>query len=207
VDAQTLLVVTLHGFGMEPEPMLPLTARLFGTGAAIASVQGPYQFFRDTRARDVGHGWVTNKRPEESIRLHQEMVTHVFNEVGGELGIPAGRRVLVGFSQPVSLNYRFAATYPGAVGGVIGICGGLPSDWEAGSYQDVRAALLHIARREDAFYPPGVTEGYAARLRLRADDVEFHLMDGGHQMPSKGDTIVEPWVRRVFGVTESGERS
>jgi phospholipase/carboxylesterase len=126
------------------------------------------------------------------------MVSHVLNEVGADFGIPAERRVLVGFSQSVSLNYRFAANCPASVRGVIGICGGLPGDWETGAYQPVSASLLHIARREDEYYAPGATTGYEERLRRRAGDVEFHLVDGGHQMPSAGKQIVGPWVKRVL---------
>jgi predicted esterase len=104
----------------------------------------------------------------------------------------------VGFSQPVGLNYRFAATHPAAVRGVIGICGGLPKNWEEGPYQRVEAALLHIARQEDEFYKPEATAHYPERLRLRASDVEFHLLEGGHRFPSKAGPLVERWIARVF---------
>ena len=126
------------------------------------------------------------------------MILHVAAEAGGEFGIPPERRLLVGFSQSVGLNYRFAGTHPGAVRGVVGICGGLPEDWDEGPYEPVTAAVLHIARREDQFYPPAVTERYAERLRQRAADVEFHLIDGGHQMPSRGGRIIEPWLSRIL---------
>ena len=62
----------------------------------------------------------------------------------------------------------------------------------------VTAAVLHIARRRDQYYPPSITEQYPERLRQRAADVEFHLIDGGHQMPSSGSRIVEPWLRRIL---------
>jgi predicted esterase len=58
--------------------------------------------------------------------------------------------------------------------------------------------VLHIARAEDEFYPPTVTERYSDRLRLRADDVEFHMLEGGHRFPSKAGPIVEKWIGRVF---------
>jgi phospholipase/carboxylesterase len=128
------------------------------------------------------------------------MVLDVAGEVEARLGIGRARRLLVGFSQPVSLNYRFAATHPAEVRGVIGICGGMPKDWEEANYQPVSAALLHLARREDEIFPPPVTEKYAARLRLRANDVEFHLLDGGHKFPSKAGPVAEPWLERVFRV-------
>jgi phospholipase/carboxylesterase len=126
------------------------------------------------------------------------MVLHAADEAGREFGIPSERRLLVGFSQSVGLNYRFAATHLEAVRGVIGICGGLPGDWDDGSYQPVTAAILHIARSGDEYYPPTVTRDYAERLRRRAADVEFHLIEGGHQMPSGGSRIVGPWLSRIL---------
>ncbi len=194
----TLLVLALHGFGGDPEIMLELTARLFERPVVMAALEGPYRFFRDTAAGTVGYGWITSRRPAESIRLHHEMVSHVLEEAGREHRIPPARRVLAGFSQSVSLNYRFAATFPEAIGGVIGICGGVPSDWETGAYRKVRAAVLHIAREDDEHYAAAVTERYAERLKQRAADVEFHLIPGGHQMPSSGKRIVGPWVNRVW---------
>jgi len=198
IDSTTVLVVTLHGFGQSPEIMLPLTEKMFGPHHAIASLQGPNQFFMDPKNMQVGYGWNTSRHAPASIRLHHDMVRHVLNEAGGEYGIPPERRILVGFSQPVSLNYRFAATFPGEVRGVVGICGGLPGDWETGVYQPVTAAVMHIARRDDEWYPPAVTEQYPERLRLRVMDLEFHLLEGGHHFPSKGDVIAEGWLKRIL---------
>ena len=171
---------------------------MLGPKHAIAAVQGPNQFYLSQASNQVGYCWITHRHAESSIRLHHEMLLHVLDEAGRRYGIPPERRLLVGFSQPVGLNYRFAATHPAAVRGVIGICGGLPKNWEEGPYQKTQAALLHIARREDEFYKPDVTEHYAERLRLRADDVEFHLLEGGHRFPSKAGPLVERWIARVF---------
>ena|SRR5579863_7033945 len=198
IDSQTLLVVTLHGFGQTPEVMLPLTEKMFGPHHVIAALQGPNQFFRERERMEVGYGWNTNRHAAASIRLHHDMVQHVLNDAGREFGIPLERRLLVGFSQPVSLNYRFVATFPGQVRGVVGVCGGLPGDWETGIFQPVSAAVLHIARRQDEWYPPAVTEQYADRLRLRVMDLEFHLLEGGHNFPSKGNVIVEGWLGRIL---------
>ena len=198
LNSDSILVVALHGFGANPETMLEHTARLFDERAVLAALQGPNQFFTDTTQREVGYGWVTSRHSSESIRLHRDLVMHVLHEAGSEFGIPPERRILVGFSQAVALNYRFAAACPKAVGGVLGICGGLPGDWESGSHHAISAAVLHIARSEDEYYPPAVTETFAGRLRQHAADVEFHLVEGGHAMPSKGNRIVAPWLERIL---------
>jgi predicted esterase len=198
IDARTPLVVTLHGFGGNPETMLRLTARLFDTPPVIVALQGPYQFFLEARRQEVGYGWITNRSPAESIRLHRDMVSHVLDEAGRQFGIPPAQRLLVGFSQAVALNYRLVATCPGIARGVIAICGGLPGDWDQGPYQAVSAAVMHIARRQDEYYPSNVTEHYAERLRRHAADVECHLIDGGHQIPSNGNRLVGPWLQRIL---------
>ena len=51
-----------------------------------------------------GTAVITNGRPAESIRLHHEMVLHMWDEAAGESGIPPQRRLVVGFSQSVGLN-------------------------------------------------------------------------------------------------------
>jgi predicted esterase len=178
--------------------MLRLTAGMMGPRHVIAAVQGPNQFFLSQGSQEVGYGWATHKHPDSSVRLHHDMLLHVLNEAGREYGIPASRRILAGFSQPVGMNYRFAATHPGEIRGVIGICGGIPRNWEEGPYHPVTAAVLHIARREDEFYKPEVTERYAERLRLRAADVEFHMLDGGHRFPSKARPIADAWLERIM---------
>jgi phospholipase/carboxylesterase len=194
---RSTLLVTLHGFGQTPEAILPLAARMMGEGHVVAALEGPNRFFLG-KPPDEGCGWVTTRHAGSGIRLHHEMVLHVLSEVGREYGIPPERRLLAGFSQPVSLNYRFAATHPDAIRGVIGLCGGLPGDWETGEYRPVKAAVLHVARREDEFYPPAVTEQYERRLRLRVGDVEFHLIEGGHRFPSKSNVMVEGWLGRIL---------
>lgn len=196
--AESALIVTLHGFSANPESMLRLTRILFGDNHWIAALQGPNQFFLNSASQEVGYAWITNQNPAPSIRLHHDMVRRVLHDVSTAHGIPVSRRILAGFSQPVGLNYRFAATFPDEIRGVAGICGGLPGNWERGPYGDVTAAVLHIATREDEFYPPAVTGQYEQRLKLRAADVEFHLFDGGHRMPASARSVVQSWMGRIL---------
>ncbi|MBI3696062.1 MAG: hypothetical protein HY238_14625, partial [Acidobacteria bacterium] len=178
VSERACLVIAVHGHAMTPGQMLRLTARLVGEEHFIASPQGPYQLWVKQDGQEqsaVAFHWSTRFEPEHSRRLHHDMILRVLEDVGR----PA---VLVGFSQSVSLNYRFVCTYPEAVRGVIAICGGIPGDWDHGPYEPTHAAALHITTREDEFYPPAVTERYPDRLRTRIHDVEFHMLEGGHRI-------------------------
>ena len=204
IGPRTVLVAALHGFGQNPEDMLSLTGGMVGPHQAIAAIEGPYGFFLGVGSDHVGYGWITSRHPVESIRLHQEMVRHVLEEAGHELAIPAERRVLLGFSQSVSLNYRFAAAHPDSVRGVAAICGALPGDWDDASPTPFRPSVLHIARTHDQFYPAERTEQYARRLRLRCDDVEFQLLPGGHRFPSRAGPIWENWLNRILACSGYG---
>lgn len=192
-SAQPLLIVALHGHGMTPEEMLDLVAPLAGPRHPIASLQGPYQFWTnpgDPARSRVAFNWNTNFEPQYSHRLHHDMILHVL----GELGLPA---VLLGYSQSVSLNYRFLCTYPNALRGAINICGGLPGDWDTAPYQKTTAAALHIATRDDQFYPPARTESYPGRLRTYISNVEFHMLEGPHRIPSAAGPILRDWLAKL----------
>jgi predicted esterase len=206
IGARTVLVAALHGFGQNPEDMLRLTRHMVGPHHAIAAIEGPYGFFLGTGSDKVGYGWITNRRPVESIRLHHEMVCHVLQEAGSEVAIPAERRVLLGFSQAVSLNYRFAEAHPDSVRGVTALCGALPGDWDDARPGRIPPAVLHIARTHDEFYPAERTEQYARRLRLRCDDVEFQLLEGGHRFPSRAGPLWDAWLARISAPNQSRDR-
>jgi predicted esterase len=200
VDERTILVLALHGYGYHPEPMLRLSLAAVGDECIVASLRGPNQHYvsGNPASNEVGYNWGTRSHPELNIRLHHEIVRAVAHELRGRFSIPARRTVLMGFSQPVGLNYRFIGTYPDEAGGVIGVCGGVPKDWEEDKYRTIGAPILHISRSEDEYFPSEVASGFPARLRHHAADVEFHMLPGAHRFPSKAAGIVRPWLLKLL---------
>ncbi|MBI3209482.1 MAG: hypothetical protein HYZ37_11360 [Candidatus Solibacter usitatus] len=194
--APKLMFLVLHGYAMDASTMLRLALIVLGKDHLVVSIQAPNQFQLEMGSREIVYNWGTRAHGDASIRLHHNMVRHVRGEMEQRFGIPPSKTVLLGYSQPVGYNYRFAATFPEEVGGVIGICGGVPKNWETGDYGQVSASLLHIARDEDEFFPPAVTQDYRRKLRTRANEVEFHLLKGGHRFPSKCGVVIQPWLNR-----------
>jgi predicted esterase len=79
---------------------------------------------------------------------------------------------------------------------VIGICGGLPGDWDTSKlYQPTTAAVLHLAGANDEFYPPSRVEGYAERLGMRTNSVEFYIHDAGHEIVPSMREDVRAWLK------------
>jgi predicted esterase len=183
--------------------MLRLTTSLLGEQHVIAALQAPNQHYVADglpNAQSVaGYNWGIRPHWESSVRLHHDMVRSVLASLRERFQLSPERCLLAGFSQPVGLNYRFVGTHPGEVAGVIGICGGVPRDWQEDKYQPVSAALLHISRDEDEFYPTELVRKFPEQLRRHATDIEFHLIPGPHRFPSKAGAIVRPWMQRVFG--------
>jgi predicted esterase len=196
------LVLATHGYGMRAEVMLDLVQTWLGSRHWVASIEAPYPVYLGAKPGEGQEGfhWGTKTHWKAGVELHHRILHRVLAECVQRTGVPASRTVLLGFSQPVGLNYRFIATYPDSVGGVIGVCGGPPRDWEDNpDYKPVPAALLHIARDQDEYYPVDVVNRFEGRLKTRASDVEFHLLPGPHRFPSAAKQIALRWLDRVAG--------
>ena len=201
IDDNTILVAALHGYGSNAEDMVRLTAPAMGRRHIVAAIQAPNQHYSippGAAAAREAYNWGIRQHWRAAIDLHHQMVRQVLSLLQARFGLGPHRTVLAGFSQAVGLNYRFAGTHPGWVRGVIGICGGVPRDWEEAEYKQVDAAILHIARDEDEFYPLTDVQRFADRLRVHATDVEFHLLPGAHRFPSHAGAVIQPWLKRVF---------
>ncbi len=143
-----------------------------------------------------GFGWLTNFQPEESVALHHRAVRDLIRTLG-ELGeADASRVFLLGFSQSVGVNFRFAFTHPELLRGIVAICGGIPGDWEAeGKYAAAPIDVLYIGAERDEFYPPEVIRQNARALERRARAVETHVCDADHEVPRASYPMIDAWLR------------
>lgn len=199
-DGPTPLLVALHGYGANKKQMMREAQAIAPEGFAIASLQGPHQHLKDPKEPGgplrFGFGWLTNFRSEESVAIHHRVLVEMIDSLTADGIVDPGRIFLLGFSQSCALNYRFVFTHPDVLRGVIGICGGLPGDWEESDlYKQTDAAVFHLSGQRDEFYPPARTSDYAARLRLRAGDVEFRSYDAGHEIVQAMRDDIREWLR------------
>lgn len=200
LPAEPVVVLTLHGYGSNPDTMMRLTMPTVDRQTIIASLEGPNRHYTaDGPAGGVaGYNWGIRQHHAESVRMHHEMVLRTLSEVQKKFSVGAKRCFLMAFSQAVGFNYRFIGTHPAAVAGVIAICGGVPKDWEEAKYQEFATPILHISRSEDEFFAADTAAQFPVRLRKHARDVEFHMIPGQHRYPSKARDLVRPWMARVL---------
>ena len=193
------LLVALHGYGSNKAWMLRAARECVPEGFAVAALQGPHQHLKEPKEPGgplrYGFGWLTNFHPEDSVALHHRALLDLCAALVAEGVADAARIFLLGFSQTCALNYRFAFTHARILRGVIGICGGLPGDWETSKlYQPTEAGVLHLAGARDEFYPPARVADYERQLRLRARDVEFKSYDAGHELTPAMRADVRAWL-------------
>jgi phospholipase/carboxylesterase len=166
---------------------------------AIASLQGPHQHLKEPKEPGgplrFGFGWLTNFKSEDSVAVHHQALLDLINALSAE-GVADPQRVfLLGFSQSCALNYRFAFAQPDVLRGVVGICGGLPGDWETSeTYRPTEAAVFHLAGRLDEFYTPKRVADYEQRLRLRAPNVRLKSYEAAHEIVPDMRSDIRRWL-------------
>ena len=198
------LLIALHGYGASKWHALREAKLIAPAGFALAALQGPHQQLREPKEQGgplrYGFGWLTNFHPEESVGVHHNALLEIIAELSAE-GIADPKRIfLLGFSQSCALNYRFAFTHRNVLRGVIGICGGLPGDWDRNeAYKGTEAAVFHLAGKHDQYYGPERVASYATQLRQRAHDVEFRSYDAGHEISSEMRNDIRAWLQNHSG--------
>jgi predicted esterase len=195
------LLLALHGYGSNKGWMMREAREHAPEGFAVAALQGAHQHIREPREKGgplrYGFGWLTNFRPEESVALHHKAVLDLVAALVARGVARSDRVFLMGFSQSCALNYRFAFTHGEHLRGVVGICGGLPGDWETNpAYGETRAAVLHLSGTRDEFYTPERVAPYAEQLRRRASDVETRAYDAAHEFVPEMRGDVRAWLAR-----------
>src|SRR6478736_1324255 len=201
------LLIALHGYGANKRQMMREAKLIAPDEFAIVSLQGPYQHMREPKEQGgplrFGFGWLTNFRPEESHAIHHKALIDLIESLTDDGTLEPDRVFLLGFSQSCALNYRFAFTSPGRLRGVIGICGGIPGDWQANeNYQQITADVFHLAGTRDEFYTPERIRDYERELATRARSVTFKGYDAAHEIVDEMRTDVRQWLIQHSSVDE-----
>lgn len=196
------LLIALHGYGANKRYMLREAELMTPGQFAIASLQGFHQHMKEPREPGgpvrFGFGWLTNFRPEESVAIHHRAVIDLIETLSDEGIADPSRVFLLGFSQSCALNYRFAFTHPDRLRGVVGICGGIPGDWETSStYRAADIDVLHLAGTRDEFYTPERVRDYERQLKTRARSVQFKSYDAAHEIIPEMRPDVVQWLTRI----------
>jgi predicted esterase len=191
------LVIALHGYEGNKESMMAISQRINSRDFIIASVQGPNAFFvrsGEEAKPKIGFGWMMQYKAADTIWLHHKTVISIIEETAGEHSVDRRSIFLLGFSQSVSLNYRFAFTHPDKICGVVAVCGGIPGDWEEEKYYKSNTDALIIAGETDEFYAIERVRTFKEALETRARSVDFVSYPVGHVFPREALPLINEWM-------------
>lgn len=193
------LLIALHGYGASKRHAMREAQQIAPENFGLAALQGFHQHLKDPKEPGgplrFGFGWLSNFHPEESVAVHHRALLDLINTLVAE-GVAESERIfLLGFSQTCALNFKFAFTHPDKLRGVIGICGGLPGDWETNdAYRPTKAAVFYLTGTRDDYYPPARVAGYDEKLRQRAADVETKSYDAAHEILPAMRSDLRAWL-------------
>ena len=190
------LLIAVHGYGAHKRYMMREAQLIAPKDFVIVSIQAPFQHYRRTDSGyKVGFGWLTDYKPEESIHVHQKFVLDVIENLAEKNLIDKNRVYLFGFSQACALNFRLAFACPKAVRGVIGVCGGIPSDLETNDvYKKLPADVLYLYGDTDEFYPLEKFQSFELKLKDILPNFQSKHYSAKHEITDEMREDMKNWL-------------
>lgn len=190
------LLVAVHGYGAHKRYMMREARLVAPENFVVASLQAPHQHFRETGgAYKVGFGWLTDYKSEESVSLHRNFLLEVIEKLGRDKIIDRENIYLYGFSQACALNFRFALTCAEVLRGVIGACGGIPSDLENNEiYQPTAADVLYLYGDDDEFYPLEKFQNFEQKLKNFLPNFQSKSYRAKHEITDEMREDIKEWL-------------
>jgi predicted esterase len=194
------LLIALHGYQGDKNSMMQVARRIANGKMVVISLQGPHQFFvgfEDPKNRRVGFSWGTTWKLEESVELHHSNLGALIEFACSEYRADRRQVFLLAFSQACSFNYRYVFTHPHTIRGAIGVCGGVPSDWDDDSrYRLARTHVLHIAATRDRWYSRERNLEFKRKLDQRAASLDFRFYNSPHRFPRTSIPHIRKWIEK-----------
>lgn len=191
------LLIAIHGYGAHKRYMMREAQLIAPEDFVIVSLQAPHQHFRQAdNGYRIGFGWLTDYKAEESVRLHHNFVLQVIAKLAENKTINPAKIYLYGFSQACALNFRFAFTFPESVKGVIGVCGGIPSDLETNeNYKQLNADVFYLYSTDDEFYPIEKYETFTRKLEQKLLNPRTQKYQAKHEITDEMREDIKNWLK------------
>lgn len=194
------LLIAVHGYGAHKGHMMREARLVAGDNFVIASVQAPYQHFRQTDGGyRVGFGWLTGYKPEESIAIHHRFILDVIDNLAADGLADPSRTILYGFSQACALNFRFAFSHPTSLRGLVGVCGGIPGDLEDNpAYKRFAGPTFYLFGDDDEFYTQEQFAGFDKKLAERLPDYRSKHYQAKHEITDEMRGDIRRFLSSLF---------
>ncbi len=195
-DTQNLqpLLICQHGYGQNKTMAMRFGQNIRRDWPIIAQ-QGPHKHhkFKDGKF-DTGFSWVSSFEAQEDIDNHHNFILHCLEEALESGWTTKNKVYLFGFSQSVSLLFRFAAKHPELVAGVIAVAGAAPTDWQLDGGEKLPIPVLYICPTEDKSYTYDRMMHFKDVLSYHSKELTWREFEGGHRVPSSSYVVMKEWL-------------
>jgi predicted esterase len=188
------LLIALHGFGQKCKGFMRNFASLRDRNIMVAAPQGTHQFYMQLEPKKVGFNWLTIYEKENSIDDFVKYMARLLDALESEHGRLRDNVFLLGFSQGVSMAYRFAASGCITPRGLIACCADLPAD-VAEKLSGMRPFPVLISHAvDDPIFPLSKADDAEAQLKAHAFPVDQLRYEGGHTLPEEVVCSIGDWI-------------
>ena len=195
------LLIAVHGYGAHKRYMMSEAKRVAGDRFVIAAIQAPHPHYRPTPdGYRIGYGWLSDRKPEQHVRLHHTFVLDVIDKLDGDGLIDRRQIFMYGFSQACALDFKFAFTYPGVLRGIVGVCGGIPGDLDTNdSYKPFDAETFYLYGDDDEFYTQEQFAGFNEKLAATLPNYRSKHYTAKHEITDEMRADIKEFLGGLTG--------
>ena len=188
------VLMALHGFGQRCDHFIQLFEPLRTKDILVVAPQAPHPFYLKMNPKTVGFTWLTQYERDQAIRDFIGYMDRLLEELQRSEKIRPHRLFFLGFSQGVSMAYRYAVHGRYPVSGLIACGADLPPDVAERLPHIQPFPVLLIHGLEDAVVPLSkCLEAERILTRYRYPVETFHFQ-GGHKIPGEGIALIGRWI-------------
>ncbi len=194
------LLLALHGWGQNCERFSRWVGPLADRGFLVVVPQAPHQLYINYDPKTVGFNWLTVHEKERSISEFVEYLKLLIKTLREEYDFDERRVCMLGFSQGVSMSYRFAVRSGLEIDAMVACGSDLPPDVAAELPNREAFPVLIVHGKDDPQAKLEKAEEALAEMRRHGFSPDTNFFDGGHQLPRNvvkeiGDWLVSRVVR------------
>jgi predicted esterase len=193
VDDDTTLLCTLHGWGQNSRSFLRRFETLREQNVVVVAPQGSNQFYLDMESKKVGFSWLTVYDRNRAMLDIFDFIEQVVGTVSEAHGIKMAP-IMLGFSQGVSIAFRYHLLGRRPVGGIVACGGDLPPDVRGPLKTVDSLPVLLVHGRDDGIVPIAKAEESRECLRETGLTPEEYFFDGGHEISRECARHISAWA-------------
>jgi len=188
------LLLALHGWGQHCKRFLKAFQPLRDRNVLVAAPQAPHQFYVSLSPKKVGFNWLTLYHRDQGIADVNGYLARLLGVLQERYPYDPARIFLLGFSQGVSMAYRFAVSGGVQPAGLIACCSDLPPDVAKKLPSAVPFPVLLAYGADDTLVPEDKTHEAAAALAAHGFPFEEYRFAGGHEVTADLVAKVGGWM-------------